>query len=78
MLPRHSRRLRRSGAALAIAALATASVTAIVPGIAHSDSFPTGAPGDPAGALTTATPIKHLVVIFGENVSFDRYFATYP
>ncbi len=26
----------------------------------------------------TATPIKHLVVIFQENVSFDHYFATYP
>jgi phospholipase C len=25
-----------------------------------------------------ATPIKHLVVIFQENVSFDHYFATYP
>src|SRR6266851_2679325 len=23
-------------------------------------------------------PIKHLVVIFQENVSFDHYFATYP
>jgi phospholipase C len=29
-------------------------------------------------ALPTATPIKHLVVIFNENVSFDHYFATYP
>jgi len=29
------------------------------------------------GAPTT-TPIKHLVVIFQENVSFDHYFATYP
>ncbi|MFL9992620.1 alkaline phosphatase family protein [Paraburkholderia sediminicola] len=29
-------------------------------------------------AVTTATPIKHVVVIFGENVSFDHYFATYP
>jgi phospholipase C len=29
-------------------------------------------------ALTTATPIKHLVVIYGENISFDHYFATYP
>ena len=28
--------------------------------------------------LHTATPIKHLVVIFNENVSFDHYFATYP
>ena len=26
----------------------------------------------------TQTPIKHLVVIFQENVSFDHYFATYP
>lgn len=29
-------------------------------------------------AQNTATPIKHLVVIYGENVSFDHYFATYP
>ena len=28
--------------------------------------------------VATATPIKHLVVIFQENVSFDHYFATYP
>jgi phospholipase C len=26
----------------------------------------------------TATPIKHLVVIFSENESFDHYFGTYP
>ena len=26
----------------------------------------------------TATPIKHLVVLFGENESFDHYFGTYP
>jgi len=26
----------------------------------------------------TTTPIKHLVVIFDENISFDHYFATYP
>jgi phospholipase C len=31
-----------------------------------------------ADSLRTATPIKHLVVIFQENVSFDHYFATYP
>jgi phospholipase C len=30
------------------------------------------------GGAATATPIKHLVVIFQENVSFDHYFATYP
>src|SRR5260370_20971691 len=27
---------------------------------------------------STATPIKHVVVIFQENVSFDHYFGTYP
>ena len=26
----------------------------------------------------TTTPIKHVVVIFPENISFDHYFATYP
>ncbi len=26
----------------------------------------------------TATPVRHLVVIFQENVSFDHYFGTYP
>jgi phospholipase C len=32
-----------------------------------------------AGAQSgTSTPIKHLVVIFQENVSFDHYFGTYP
>jgi phospholipase C len=30
------------------------------------------------GSANTATPIKHLVVIFDENVSFDHYFGTYP
>jgi phospholipase C len=29
-------------------------------------------------APQTATPIKHVVVIFQENVSFDHYFGTYP
>ena len=40
------------------------------------------APANPSDAgpeaVPTATPIKHLVVIFQENVSFDHYFATYP
>ncbi|MFZ1154101.1 MAG: alkaline phosphatase family protein [Solirubrobacteraceae bacterium] len=26
----------------------------------------------------STTPIKHVVVIFDENISFDHYFATYP
>src|SRR5258708_28398215 len=31
-----------------------------------------------AGEGDTTTPIKHVVVIFEENVSFDHYFGTYP
>jgi phospholipase C len=36
--------------------------------------------GQPAQSASnqTATPIKHIVVIFDENVSFDHYFGTYP
>ncbi len=33
---------------------------------------------NPAESYTTTTPIKHVVVIFQENISFDHYFATYP
>ncbi|MHB9019228.1 MAG: alkaline phosphatase family protein, partial [Burkholderiales bacterium] len=46
-----------------------------------SNSAPIPAPAasiSPQDALVTATPIKHVVVIFNENVSFDHYFATYP
>ena len=31
-----------------------------------------------ADTLKTKTPIKHLVVVFNENRSFDHYFGTYP
>ncbi|HEY7174879.1 MAG TPA: alkaline phosphatase family protein, partial [Micromonosporaceae bacterium] len=38
------------------------------------------APSNPVhkGPVVTSTPIKHLVVIFDENISFDHYFGTYP
>jgi phospholipase C len=29
-------------------------------------------------SIRTTTPIKHVVVLFDENVSFDHYFGTYP
>jgi phospholipase C len=31
-----------------------------------------------AQSESTETPIKHVVVIFGENISFDHYWGTYP
>jgi phospholipase C len=45
----------------------------LIPAIGNTASAATPTP---AGA--TATPIKHLVVIFQENVSFDHYLGTYP
>lgn len=39
---------------------------------------PVTTPAAFASDAKTATPIKHIVIIFGENVSFDHYFGTYP
>jgi phospholipase C len=39
-------------------------------------AMPLGANGN--HNTQTTTPIKHIVVIFQENRSFDQYFATYP
>jgi phospholipase C len=63
------RRSIRSVVAVAAASgisLAGAAAAVAAPGGHHST----------AGSPTT--PIKHLVVIFDENVSFDHYFGTYP
>jgi phospholipase C len=38
----------------------------------------TAATRAPTSVTPTSTPIKHLVIIFQENVSFDHYFGTYP
>jgi phospholipase C len=53
----------------AMAVLAATAITLLPasPAFAHDqDDFP------------GKTPIKHVVVIFQENISFDHYFATYP
>src|SRR6266478_4709351 len=34
-------------------------------------------PNTPVDAIKTATPIKHVIIIVGENRSFDHLFATY-
>ena len=61
-------------------------ITAVLTAVILSTAGATGAlasQGSPAhvqdsGGSSTATPIKHLVVIFDENISFDHYFGTYP
>ncbi|RMB81787.1 phospholipase C [Streptomyces shenzhenensis] len=71
MTSRASRTTIRSLGALAGAAALTvlgaaAPTWAAVPAGHHQDRS------------STATPIKHVVVLFDENISFDHYFATYP
>ncbi len=53
---------------------AVAVAAATLAGIAACATINRG----PAVAGRTTTPIKHVVVIFGENISFDHYFGTYP
>jgi phospholipase C len=59
-----------------VAALGAAAIGASVIGLSVSSASPGGT--DPAATYATTTPIKHVVVIFGENISFDHYFGTYP
>ena len=61
-------------AAFFIAGASVAVAQASTHGRSHRHDGDFGAGRGPA----TTTPIKHLVVIFQENVSFDHYFATYP
>ena len=69
--PVHPKRKR-----LAVATSATAlAASALTAGLIGVGAGPAAA-GEKHGE--TATPIKHVVVIFQENVSFDHYFATYP
>ena len=62
-------RSRRLLAAAVLTAAAIAGVTSVAELASGADKK-----ANPA----TATAIKHLVVIFQENVSFDHYFGTYP
>jgi phospholipase C len=65
---------------------ATAGLTLLLAGCNDGDGNPvtttstpiTSSATTPQDKLTTTTPIKHLVVIFDENQSFDHYFGTYP
>src|SRR5882672_10189188 len=79
------RRLRPYIAIAAVAALGTG--VAVASNMATAGTSPTAFAGykTPHTVSKTlyfggnpSTPIKHLVVIFDENVSFDHYFGTYP
>ncbi|MGC1634888.1 MAG: hypothetical protein WA744_05490, partial [Candidatus Acidiferrales bacterium] len=58
--------------------LATLAMFQFTLGASLLDAAPTPAPAQEASAApTTASPIKHVIVIIGENRSFDHVFATY-
>jgi phospholipase C len=68
-VPRRAQVITATVAAIALSAAgATSAVASSGSTAAHHAGH-----GSP-----TVTPIKHLVVIFDENVSFDHYFGTYP
>jgi phospholipase C len=52
------------------AAVGVVSAAAIAAGLTTAGADSSGPP--------TTTPIKHVVVLYQENISFDHYFGTYP
>lgn len=66
---------RLLGISFALLALSVILFSATVAASAHPAAGTTPAWEN---GLVTTTPIKHVVVIFQENVSFDHYFGTYP
>ncbi|MEI9967530.1 MAG: alkaline phosphatase family protein [Terracidiphilus sp.] len=54
--------------------IASSLVALLVVGTLPTPAFAAGR----SEGVETSTPIKHVVIIFQENVSFDHYFATYP
>jgi phospholipase C len=66
-----------NGCRMGLTALAIGQL-AIGSALAQQFPFPGGgAPGDHQNHHNTASPIKHVIVIIGENRSFDHVFATY-
>src|SRR5215469_8198419 len=59
--------------------LATTIIAALTFGPLMTPEIVLGAPSAEA-AITgrPSTPIKHIVIVFQENISFDHYFGTYP
>src|ERR1700731_4897882 len=71
--------LKLKSALLSTAAILAVGTTLAVNGpVAVAKDKATTTVTDTVDALPTKTPIKHLVVIFNENRSFDHYFGTYP
>jgi phospholipase C len=64
-------------AAIAVVGIGVAVAQASTGGD-HHDHYGHHRLGGSRSGSRTATPIRHVVVIFSENESFDHYFGTYP
>ena len=71
--------IRKLDVASKLAALSLTS-SLILSGCSTSSSQPASTAPPPVviTPTTASAAIKHVVVIFGENISFDHYFGTYP
>jgi phospholipase C len=67
----------RNLATRALHALRVGSVSIAICQLAVGASFAQNIPPQPSRDNETQTPIKHVIVIIGENRSFDHVFATY-
>jgi phospholipase C len=76
--PRNWSRRTRTAAVTGVAAVGALALIAAA-GPAWADGWWHHSGGDQhPQPVSASTPIKHLVVIFDENISFDHYFGTYP
>src|SRR5579871_3567168 len=68
----------KSLSSAAMQVVRTGLVSILIFQFAVGNSFAAGAPAQSSSRDNdTATPIKHVIVIVGENRSFDHVFATY-
>jgi len=70
--------MRNVKASILSALVGAAAVSPLIGIIATPDTAAAAGAVTATPEAATATPIKHLVVIFNENISFDHYFGTYP
>ncbi len=66
----HQALFTRYSSSIAVGVALAAGALVAIPAYAHTRHLDS--------STVTSTPIKHVVIIFQENVSFDHYFGTYP
>jgi phospholipase C len=71
------RRVSSGRMSLNIGSMIVSAVSLILSSFVFGVAAQADPPGHPARSAATASPIKHVIIIVGENRSFDHIFATY-